>query len=931
MNKSKKLIETIYNKTPSDDISSIMGNIGKLLYQFQTSPQKLPKAANVLEKQALGCLKVMNMAQVQLTVTVFTELIKGTREHLSLFEDVIGNVTTVYCESPSLEVRRSGILIFIAYADALDATSAPAARLDFFKYAAQFMKFAKMPAAAANNALKVAAFQGLSACVRAFELRNAMETFIGKLGMDTVSIILENVCSFPLSRKPADPENEADDVTQSKQKKSKKEAESGESNNINNDSNGDDGGSKEISGAATQCLKDLVERVEGTAIASLVDDVLEYFDAKGTWAATSGDYAENCLLTLLRFLKSTNRYLMVVALVQRLERLAAPADTAPEVRARMFTCLERVYSEATGLFPSVLHVAMRHLAASISAGAAGAAGEAEFQRHLIQAVSGVAAKVSLSATKVEGVELVVSRAAEHLEAASEAKAATETAVAFLDLANELLASVKRPFSRRPNDAVVATLLRFAELESAPEVRLGALRLLEIVLSCGQNEAILSGDNSNANNGNNGNEAAAAPISLDDPAVTNGVGVRGTLLRSLALGSNKPQHVAAIASILVVLLYRLRDREIPFLVPFLFEVQAAACSAPRAASLDRARMALVAAGLAAIARLYAAPALAGLAADALAALDAAGLASKELRVDPDRVCPVVQAHSKWRKPYESEGPMTPAFDRAKVVAILAGVKRLARGYVDFSSLLAAEWKAVASGDVAIEMRVGSAKGKPASAKGKAAQKKRGKPQTRGKKGRSSDSESESESESSSESESDSDSDGSVGTGDSESRSHLVSLTKLSSCSVSIASDSIAEMPFTDCDTEEIVFPVVKKSDIVSYKNVLDVFERKKSAADVLGEKKARGAIPDDGDGAADALSFEKIAAACTEYRTATQKTFALVCEDISEDPKDCKTDLLGDEKVADPDLLDPAKNPNVDMDTFVETRQHYPQIFQVTKE
>ena len=927
MNKSKKLIETIYNKTPSDDTSSIMGNISKLLYQFQTSPQKLPKAANVLEKQALGCLKVLNMAQVQLTVTIFTELIKGTREHLSLFEDVIASVTTAYCAHPSVEVRRSGISIFIAYVDVLDATSAPASRLDFFSYAAQFMKFAKLPTgAAANNSLKVAAFQGLSACVRAFELRNAMETFIGKLGMDTVSIILENVHSFP-AKKPVekgnDAKNEGDDAPSGKPKKAKKEAESGAS-----EDGGADEGAKEIGGAATQCLKDLVERLESMAIASLVDNVLQYFDAKNTWATNSSDYVENCLLTILRSIKSTNRYLMAVAIVQRIEKIASPADTPPEVRARMFSCLEKVYTEATGLFPSVLLAAMRHLAASIAAATAGASGEAEFQKHLIQVVSKVAGKVTLSATKIEGVELVIARAAEHMKAVgSKGKggsgAETEIVVAFLDLASELFATVKRPFSRRPNDAVVASLLKFSEVESAPEVRLGALKLLEIVLSCGQNDAILKHSSAPLA----GSDDFVASISLDDPAVTNGVGVRDTLLRSLALPSNRPQHVVAIASILVVLLYRLQDREIPFLVPFLFEVQSSACKAPRASSLDRARMALVAAGLTAIARLYGVDSLRSLASDALSALDAAGLASKELKVDPEKVCPIAQAHSKWRKPYESDGPMMKrAFDREKVVGILAGVKRLSRGYVDFESLLGAEWKAVVSGDVSIEMRVG--KGKPGDAKGKAGKKKAA---GRRKKAQSSDSDSESESDSSSESESDSDESVGKSVDGGESRSHLVSLTKLSSYSVSISSDSIAEIPFADCDAEEIVFPVVKKSDIVSYKNVVDVLECKKSAADILGEKKNRGAVAVDNDDGGDALSFEKIAAACTEYRAATRESFALVCEDISEDPEECKTDLLGDEKVADPDLLNPEKNPNVDMDTFVETRQHFPQIFQVTKE
>lgn len=956
MNKSKKLIETIYTKTPSDDISSIMGNISKLLYQFQTSPQKLPKAAPVLEKHALGCIKVLNMPLVRVTVIVFSELIKGTREHLSLFEDVIASVTTAYCASPSLEVRCSGISIFAAYVDALDATSAPASRLDFFSYAALFIKFAKLPTAAANNKLKVASFQGLSACVRACELRNAMETFIGKLGQDTVTTILENVHSFT----PKKPLESNDGAEHAKSKKSKKE-DAGESGKDGNSDNDVDDETKEISAAATQCLRDLVERLESVAISSLVDHVLQYFDTKNIWSADSSDneFADNCLLAILKSIKSTNRYLMVDAVVQRIEKV--PAGTPVAVRARMFTCLEKVYTEATRLFSRVLHVTMRHLDASIAAaGKEDGDEEAEFQRHLIQVVSKIAGKVSLTATKIEGIELVISKAFEHMKGVLSPKsksgdgaAATDIVVAFLDLANELFATIKRPFSRRPNDSVVTALLRFSEAESAPEVRFGALKLLEIVLSCGQNDTILKDPSTDTIASPTSSESAGpkfmgGTISLDDPAIINGVGVRDTLLKSLALGTNKPQHVAEIGGILVILLARLQDREIPFAVPYLFEVQSDACKSERATSLDRARMVLVAACLVAIARIYGADDLRKLALDALGALDDEGLASKELRVDPERANPLVQAHSKWRKPYESEGPMKPVFDRARVVSILAGIRKLARGYVNFQSMLDAKWEDVVSGDAAIEMLVGKSGDAVDSddSKGKSGKKRSvGKHQQQHKRSAGSD---DSDDSDVSDDDIGNTKDGSyrqryhhnrsysaINGGSTESRSHLVSLTRLSSYSVSLVSDSIAEIPFTDCDTEEIVLPVIRKSETVTYKNVVDVLEGKSSAADILGEKKkSRGVVDlagDDKGGDDDPLSFDRIAAACTEYRESTLKTFAMVCEDISNDPNDCKTDLLGDEKVADPDLLNPVENPNVDIDTFVETRQHFPQIFQFIKE
>lgn len=953
MNRSKKLIDTIYTKTPSDDLSSVMGNVNKLLYQFQTSPQKLPKAASVLEKYALACVKVLNMTHVKLTVTVLVELIKGTREHLSLFEDVIANIITAYCSNPTLEVRLSGISIFIAYVDALDSTSAPASRLDFFSHTTHFINFAKLPTAAAansssnnndnnnNNKLKVAAFQGLSACVRAFELRNAMETFIGKLGPDIVSVILENVHSSSI--KKLDENVHGDDVTVSKSKKGSKKETEEKSNNSSasaSSSNEVDESVKEISDSALQCMRDLVERLESKAIISLVDSVLQYFDTKNIWTSNTADFAENCLLTILRSIKSTNRYLMAVGIVQRIEKISSGASVA--VRSRMFTCLEKVYTEATGLFASVLLLAMNQLAASI-ASKSDSDEESDFQKNLIQVVSKIAGKVTLSTTKIEGIELIVSKASEHMQkvsshssssssksgSKSDDSSETNVVAAFLDLSNELFKSVKRPFSRRPSDAMVNTLLQFTKVESASEVRVGALKLLQIVLSCGQNDEILKSNLSALSGG------FMSAISLDDPAVTNGVRVRNTLLESLALSSNKPQHVLEIGNILVILLARLQDREVPFIVPFLFEVQKEACKASHATSLDRARMVLVAACFISIAKIYDVDDLMKIAADALSSLDEADLASRELKIDTDKTNPLVQAHSKWRKPYASDGSMKPVFVREKIVKILAGVKRLDRGYVDLKSLLAAEWKAVADGDIAIEIRVGSSatstsnggdsKGKGLSNKGKNAKKKSSRHR---KSSDSSDSDSESDSSDSSESDSDDD-DGN------DSRSHLVSLTKLSSA-ISISSESISEIPFADCDNEEIAMPIIKKSDVVSYKNVVDVLEGKKSADEILGAKKNKSEaividVDDDGGDDGDVLSFDKIAAACTEYRESTAKTFALVCEDIAEDPKDCKTDLLGDEKIVDPELLDPAKNPDVDMDTFVDSRQHFPQIFQVIKE
>ena len=1003
MNKTKKLIAAIYPKTPTDDPSATMGNISKLLYQFQTSPQKLPKAAKDLEKRALECVKVQNMAYVRITVTVFVELIKGTREHLALFEDVLANVITAYCGNPSPEVRCSGIAIFNAYVDVLDSTSAPASRLDFFAYVSRFIEFAR---SSAVHKLKVAAFQGLAACVRAFELRNAMESFIGKLGKDVVAVILENIHTFGGSSLTTTTTTSSSNVPPTLSSSSSPSTATatattaeGKPNNNNNNDKSDDKGSaedantREVSVVATQCLKDLVERLESMAIASLVDNVLQYFDSKSIWL-NSYEFAVKCLQTILRSIKSVNRYLMVVGIVQRIEKLASTTTTtttsstssttaaitevSPAVRGRMFSCLASVYTEATGLFSSVLSAAMKHLAASITISVSNKEKEKKeeeeeeenFQAELMRSVCAIAEKVSASATKVEGIELVVTQAAERItfpssSSSSDKPSTTDIIVAeaFLRMAQELTRTVRRPFSRRPNDSMVAALLTLSEAAAAPEARLLALQLLQAFLSGGEDTSILeriasSNDEwitTTNNNNNNSNSKSVCctgllinALSLDDPAVTSGVKVRETLLRSLSLDSNKPRHVLEIWRVLVVLLARLGDREVPFAVPFLFEIQRSAQKSKRATSLDRAKMALVAACMIALSRFYGAEELRVQALEFLEGASEVGLASKELGVDPDHGFALAMGHTKWRKPYESEGPMSIGFERAKVVDTLCAVDRLARGYTDLHTLLSAEWKAVAAGSVTIEMRVGTTTtATTTNTSTNSNTNNTTVTNTAVVKGSKKSSSSSSFTKGSKTGDDKGDKeimdDGDEG-------SHLVSLTRFASSSVSINSDSIADIPFTDYDdaynsnTDAVAFVIPKKSDIVTYKNVTDVLSKRKTCADVMKEKRKKRREKEESEEEKEKekevvedsetetiLSFEDIAGACAEYEKESVRSFASVCEDIPKTPAECKTDLIGEQKPADPRLFAPKENPDVDMNSFVEARQHFPQTFQVLKE
>lgn len=891
--KYRKVVDAVFEGGGGGGGEPAAGSVGKLVYYAQMSPHKLPKIARELEKRVHEGLRKQQQQQqhqkshggskgggggegsVGVAMRTFQELVKGCRENVPLFEDVLARLMEGLAEDPAPAAKALAAETFVVHADALVAATAAASRLDYDRFVAAFVSFARAGNAAVGigiasqqqqqmtaeqqRTLRMKGLRALRACIRALELRDDLDSFVLRAGASFVAALLDNLRSSASSSSASSVSSSASAAPPSLPAPIIPMAAAASSAAATN----------ELATLAGQCLQDLAERLKNLTVGSLMRAVLQYLDERGVWAEAP-DFATQCLLSVAHAVKSKDKPVVAAALVRHLD---AFAQQPTPVKRSAIVCISAVLGEAQVLpIADLLSPAVRHMAASVRACAAAAAvqnaaavsAERGLQADIIRALGTIARKQTQSAPKLEAVEFVVARLEEELGGASPASAPVASAVSedlslqFGQLALEIAGAISEPLRRPGSESLVCALLRMSEHKSA-DVRLVALRVLHVVLSGGMLQSIMDAVSEKSATGA---DFSAAPAATD-PIVTHADQIRRAMAASLAHRTTRPEHVWAVWVVLVVVLARLRNKELPRAIPFVFELQERAHAKPSMHS--RAVVTLVAGYLRVVARIYGRGALRDLVAQFLERAKAEKAGCAELGFEHGLL--VVRKKKFQRRTKDAaKTPVDVLFDREQVVDILCHIQSLAQEHRNLKQMLLSRWDDPSSAT---------------SATSTAAQQQQQQQQQ--------------------------------------------SEKKLAAPRIRVQRSPSVTRVGGDSGADGITF-----------KSVADTLRLPRQQSG--GDGATTPAPPSPAAAASSSttaeprnLSFARVVASCREYNAQMRTGFESAMAAMPK-PSEARTDLLGSGEIADTTLLDPEACPDVDWDRFVAVRlSHFPRLFEVFPE
>ncbi|KAK5579604.1 hypothetical protein RB653_009289 [Dictyostelium firmibasis] len=330
--KYKRIVKTIFPQVEGGEMQ--LGNISKLVYFCEMSPEQLQKVGPYIEAKAQKNLSKKRLVYVSTCIIIIRELIIGCRKHLALFS---GNATRlmkillIQTEYPSLQIEATET--FIRFASVQDDSNQIPPEID------EFIKYFIIMAKNMDNddtmrrTIRGEGLRGVTAYVSLASLTDDLDTFITK-HTDIIYTILDNMQYRDQIPSP------------SMENRNQHHDETGETTITN------------VKLLATECLKDLSGRVDNMTVASLVTTIVNYLDSYQKWNFET--FAVHALTSVTQSIKGQNYTIMLTSFLRHLE-LDHPPTVTKEIVLTSVAIVNDTTSSINMVITSLLKILVRSI------------------------------------------------------------------------------------------------------------------------------------------------------------------------------------------------------------------------------------------------------------------------------------------------------------------------------------------------------------------------------------------------------------------------------------------------------------------------------------------------------------------------------------------------------------------------------------------
>ncbi|KAM9993638.1 hypothetical protein ACTFIZ_011587 [Dictyostelium cf. discoideum] len=330
--KYKRIVKTIFPQVEGGEMQ--LGNISKLVYFCEMSPEQLQKVGPYIEAKAQKNLSKKRLIYVSTCIIIIRELIIGCRKHLALFS---GNATRlmkillIQTEYPSLQIEATET--FIRFASVQDDSNQIPPEID------EFIKYFIIMAKNMDNddtmrrTIRGEGLRGVTAYVSLASLTDDLDTFITK-HTDIIYTILDNMQYRDQIPSP------------SMENRNQHHDETGETTITN------------VKLLATECLKDLSGRVDNMTVASLVTTIVNYLDSHQKWNFEK--FAVHALTSVTQSIKGQNYTIMLTSFLRHLE-LDHPPTVTKEIVLTSVAIVNDTTSSINMVVTSLLKILVRSI------------------------------------------------------------------------------------------------------------------------------------------------------------------------------------------------------------------------------------------------------------------------------------------------------------------------------------------------------------------------------------------------------------------------------------------------------------------------------------------------------------------------------------------------------------------------------------------
>ncbi|KAM9995130.1 hypothetical protein ACTFIY_001321 [Dictyostelium cf. discoideum] len=330
--KYKRIVKTIFPQVEGGEMQ--LGNISKLVYFCEMSPEQLQKVGPYIEAKAQKNLSKKRLVYVSTCIIIIRELIIGCRKHLALFS---GNATRlmkillIQTEYPSLQIEATET--FIRFASVQDDSNQIPPEID------EFIKYFIIMAKNMDNddtmrrTIRGEGLRGVTAYVSLASLTDDLDTFITK-HTDIIYTILDNMQYRDQIPSP------------SMENRNQHHDETGETTITN------------VKLLATECLKDLSGRVDNMTVASLVTTIVNYLDSHQKWNFEK--FAVHALTSVTQSIKGQNYTIMLTSFLRHLE-LDHPPTVTKEIVLTSVAIVNDTTSSINMVVTSLLKILVRSI------------------------------------------------------------------------------------------------------------------------------------------------------------------------------------------------------------------------------------------------------------------------------------------------------------------------------------------------------------------------------------------------------------------------------------------------------------------------------------------------------------------------------------------------------------------------------------------
>ncbi|KAM9975041.1 hypothetical protein ACTFIW_008515 [Dictyostelium discoideum] len=369
--KYKRIVKTIFPQVEGGEMQ--LGNISKLVYFCEMSPEQLQKVGPYIEAKAQKNLSKKRLVYVSTCIIIIRELIIGCRKHLALFS---GNATRlmkillIQTEYPSLQIEATET--FIRFASVQDDSNQIPPEID------EFIKYFIIMAKNMDNddtmrrTIRGEGLRGVTAYVSLASLTDDLDTFITK-HTDIIYTILDNMQYRDQIPSP------------SMENRNQHHDETGETTITN------------VKLLATECLKDLSGRVDNMTVASLVTTIVNYLDSHQKWNFEK--FAVHALTSVTQSIKGQNYTIMLTSFLRHLE-LDHPPTVTKEIVLTSVAIVNDTTSSINMVVTSLLKILVRSIENS-SKHLPDVDQQFSLQNSIVESIGFIGRKIKSTGKKVE--------------------------------------------------------------------------------------------------------------------------------------------------------------------------------------------------------------------------------------------------------------------------------------------------------------------------------------------------------------------------------------------------------------------------------------------------------------------------------------------------------------------------------------------------